>query len=276
MDTQKVGAAPAAASPGGLKRPAGEQPARAAGHGRVEAAALPLTLVILLADFGGVDRWWGWGRFLLGTRAARRAAADLCFVRQMGSGHRGGFGLRPDLGLQALCCGFRSPAAALAFAQGNPLVEAYRRHARELALLTLQPWQAKGRWGGVAVAPQGEAPAEGPIAALTRASIRPRAALDFWRHAPAAQAGLAQAEGCLMAVGLGEAPLLRQATVSLWRSVADMDGYARRGGHQAAIQAARAGQHFSESMFLRLRPLALDGIWQGRPLRLDGTARHAG
>lgn len=249
----------------------------APGQARAATRAEPLTLVLLLGDFRGWDRLWGWGRFLVGPRAARRAAPGLRFVRQMGSGHQGGFGLRPDLGIQGLFCGFDRAEAAQAFAEGSPLVEAYRRHAHELAVLTLQPWQAKGSWGGLAVAAQGEAPASGPIAALTRASIRPQAAREFWRHAPAAQAGLAGAEGCLLAVGLGEAPLLRQATVSLWRSVADMDAYARRGGHQAAIRAAQQGRHFSESMFLRLRPLGLQGVWRGRALEalLPADARPA-
>ena len=103
-----------------------------------------------------------------------------------------------------------------------------------------------------------------PVVALTRASIRLRHAMAFWRQAPAAQAALEAAPGCLLAAGLGEAPLLRQATFSLWQSVAAMDAYARGGAHLDAIRAATRGGHFSESMFVRFLPVTINGNWKGR------------
>jgi spheroidene monooxygenase len=106
---------------------------------------------------------------------------------------------------------------------------------------------------------------EVPIAAITRASIKPRHVRAFWRLSPPAEASLAQAEGCLLAAGLGEAPLLRQCTFSLWRNTEAMDAYARSGAHQQAIRAAYGGGYFSESMFVRFVPLLLQGSWQGRP-----------
>jgi spheroidene monooxygenase len=84
--------------------------------------------------------------------------------------------------------------------------------------------------------------------------------------APPAQVSLEGAPGCRFAVGLGEAPLLRQATFSLWDSVAAMDAYARSGAHLAAIRAAHKERYFSESMFVRFVPLALQGSWRGQPL----------
>ena len=65
-------------------------------------------------------------------------------------------------------------------------------------------------------------------------------------------------------LGLGEAPLLRQATFSLWRDAKAMDAYARNGAHQAAIQAAWQHRFFSESMFVRFTPIAVQGSWKGR------------
>jgi spheroidene monooxygenase len=104
----------------------------------------------------------------------------------------------------------------------------------------------------------------GPLAALTRASIRPGKLAAFWRHSPPSEASLARAPGCLLAVGLGEAPLLRQCTFSLWESVAAMDAYARSGAHLQAIRSAYAGDFFAESMFVRFELLELRGTWKGR------------
>jgi hypothetical protein len=77
---------------------------------------------------------------------------------------------------------------------------------------------------------------------------------------------LEAAEGCRLAVGLGEAPLLRQATFSIWDSVEAMNAYARQGAHQAAIEASMRGAYFSESMFVRFVPSQLQGRWMGRAL----------
>ena len=74
---------------------------------------------------------------------------------------------------------------------------------------------------------------------------------------------MARAQGCRLAVGLGEAPVLRQATLSLWQSQEHMDAYARSGAHLAAIHAAYDGRYFSESMFVRFAPVQMQGTWKG-------------
>jgi spheroidene monooxygenase len=83
---------------------------------------------------------------------------------------------------------------------------------------------------------------------------------------PAAQRSLALAPGCRLAAGVGEAPILRQATFSIWDDVASMDAYARAGAHRAAIEAAAGGGFFAESMFVRFVPYDVQGSWKGRAL----------
>ena len=144
------------------------------------------------------------------------------------------------------------------------MLQGYRSRAREMLVAVLRACSSKGSWAGAAMGCTATPPPTGPIAALTRASIQPRHALAFWRMSPAAEASLASAPGCLLAAGLGEAPLLRQATFSLWTDAAAMDSYARSGAHQQAIRAAYGGGFFSESMFVRFVPLLLRGTWQGQ------------
>ena len=43
-----------------------------------------------------------------------------------------------------------------------------------------------------------------------------------------------------------------------------MNAYARAGAHMEAIKASLSGQHFSESMFVRFRPISPRGVWKGR------------
>ena len=149
-------------------------------------------------------------------------------------------------------------------------MQTYRQRAGEFVVAKLRATSSRGAWGGASMAVTATAgahqatPTAGPVAALTRASIRPSKALQFWRHSPLSEAALAAAPGCRLAVGLGEAPVLRQATFSVWDDQAAMDAYARSGAHLDAIRSAQAGQWFSESMFVRFALLHLHGRWQGR------------
>jgi quinol monooxygenase YgiN len=219
-------------------------------------------IVLLLAELAPGALLWGWSRIVLRSWPLR-AVPGLRFARALGSGQRGGFGLKPSLSRQGLFAVFEHEAAADDFLAGN-IVDAYRAHAGELCLVKLRAISCRGSWGGQSIGVSAQAAAGAPVASLTRASIRPHKALRFWSRSPPAEAALEQAEGCLLAMGLGEAPLLRQATFSLWESQAAMDAYARSGAHQQAIRAALQGDWFSESMFVRFVPLRVTGRWKGR------------
>jgi hypothetical protein len=220
-------------------------------------------VVLLLADIDSASRLWGYARFVLGKRPLR-GTAGLRFAKVMGSGYEGGFGLRPSGSRQGLFMVFDDEASADAFIERSDLLGAYQSRAREFLVAKLRAISCRGSWDGRRIAVSATAAPGDALAALTRASIRPRRAVEFWRRAPPAQVSLEHAAGCRLAVGLGEAPLLRQATFSVWDSVAAMDAYARTGAHQQAIRASMAGDYFSESMFVRFVPLLLRGTWKGR------------
>ena len=221
----------------------------------------PDIAVAVIMDFAPKQAVWAWWRFLVGRFSLYRTPG-LRFAKVLGCGHQGGFGLRPSLTVQGLFCVFRGHAAADAFL-ASPWLHALDDRTRQWHWLKLEAFSSRGAWSGHQVRPSAAAPASGPVASLTRASIRPARTLRFWQYAPPAERSLSQASGCSLAVGLGEAPVLRQATLSVWDSVADMDAYARSGAHLKAIQAAYGGRHFSESMFVRWRVLAQGGPWQG-------------
>jgi hypothetical protein len=216
--------------------------------------------VVVLVDLAPAA--WGWLRLALGS-GPLDAVPGICWGKVLGSGYQGGFGLRPSFSRQGLFCLFADPASAASFLEASPLIAAYRRRAREFFSVTLLPYSSRGTWSGRVVPVATEAPVSGPVATLTRASIRWSRMVDFWRHAPATQGALLHASGCRLAVGLGEAPVLRQATFSIWDSAADIDAYAREGPHLHAARAAHAGSHFSEAMFLRFIPVEPRGQWRG-------------
>jgi hypothetical protein len=223
-------------------------------------------VVLLLADIATTHRLWGWSRIVLrdGPLTQPGAVPGLRFAKALGSGHQGGFGLRPSGSRQGLFTVFETPAQADAFVVSSPIVQAYVKRSTEFLITTLRATSCRGSWGGASIQPTRSAAPDGPVAALTRASIRASKAFTFWRHSPASERSLQQAAGCQLAVGLGEAPLLRQATFSLWDNQAAMDAYARSGAHLQALRGAQQGGWFSESMFVRFVPLSMVGTWQGR------------
>ncbi|GDX55992.1 hypothetical protein LBMAG30_01550 [Comamonadaceae bacterium] len=218
--------------------------------------------VVVLFEVLPRHRLWGYSCFVRGPKALADPPG-LVFAKVLGSGHQGGFGLQPSGSRQARFCLFDQEQEADNFL-ASPLVQGYARRSGEFFSAKLRAYSCRGSWSGANIEVTAEAPSAGPIMSLTRASIRPSRARQFWRMQPASELALAQSQGCLMATGVGEAPFLRQATLTVWSDVAAMDNYARSGAHLAAIQAAYGGGFFSESMFARFSPLALRGVWRGR------------
>jgi heme-degrading monooxygenase HmoA len=232
----------------------------------VPGAVSDEVVLLLLADIAPAWRAWGWWRIARGAQSWR-GVPGLRLAKALGSGFEGGFGLRPSASRQGVFLVFATQADADRFVATSSALKAYRDRAGDFCMITLRAWSARGSWGGKTLSPSLAAPAAGiatPVAALTRASIHAGKAAAFWRLAPAAQAALDSAPGCRLAVGLGEAPLLRQATFSVWASVEAMDAYARSGAHLAAIREAHRAGYFSESMFVRFVPLSMQGRWKGQ------------
>lgn len=220
--------------------------------------------VVVLAQSAPGSRLWGWWQIVRGPGALKRRVPGLRFAKVLGSGHEGGFGLRPSGSRLGLFLLFDTAAAAQAFVQDSPLLQEWRAHTRELCIAQLRTSSARGSWDGQALAVTTPPAEAGPVAVLTRASIRPSRALAFWRLSPASESALDHAPGCLLSAGLGEAPVLRQATFSVWDGLASMQAYARGAAHGEAARSAYAAGCFSESMFVRFVPLALAGTWKGK------------
>ncbi|MFN9745898.1 MAG: spheroidene monooxygenase [Betaproteobacteria bacterium] len=251
-----------AAAPGAVLAPGrpGTRPGPAAGLGRV-ARPDPGLAVLLLVRLRASQVPWAVGQLVRGPGRWLREPG-VRFARVLGSGRDGGFGLRPGLDHQGVFLMFDEVADALALVARSPLVAAYRSRAERCLVAVLQASSARGHWAGQGMRAIVPPPCAGqPVLALTRASIRPSRAWRFWRHSPPSEAALAAAPGCRLAVGLGEAPVLRQATLSLWDDTAAMNAYARQGAHQRAIESSYGEGYFSESMFVRFVPLLMQGHW---------------
>jgi len=197
------------------------------------------------------------GRYQLGS------VPGLQLIKYLGSGVNGGFSVKPSALHQGIFAAFNNQQEAEQFLHGSALLHWYRDHADDFFTTQLQTYSCKGSWGGKSLPIYDAQIPTGAIASLTRASIKPWYAQQFWSKAPPAETELKHTSGCLLAAGVGEAPLLRQATFTIWESEVAMNDYARSGSHLKAIQAAHLHHYFSESMFARFKPINPQGSWGG-------------
>ena len=194
--------------------------------------------------------------------------SGLRFWKLMGTGRGASMTLGADLRRWALFAVWEDEAALDAFLDGSEVVRRRGALAAESYDVKLAPLRARGAWGGsnpLGGDPADPAPADGPVAVLTRATIRLRRLVAFYGAIPPTSEELARQPGMLASVGVGEWPLARQGTFSLWASPADVRAYsAGEAGHREVMRRTRAERWYSEELFARFRPFGSRGTWDGR------------
>lgn len=201
-------------------------------------------------------------------RPVLKGTDGLRFWKLLGTGRGRTMTLSADLRRWALFAVWEDERALDAFLDGSEIPARWDALRAERYDLRLEPVRSHGAWGGsnpletTGRAPKLD-PAE-PVAILTRATIRPTRLVPFYRSILPPSQRLAQAPGVLASVGVGEWPLARQATFSLWSSVRAVQEYAYQDGeHRAVVERTRAERWYSEELFARFRPLGASGTWDG-------------
>lgn len=191
----------------------------------------------------------------------------LTFFKLLGTGAGRAMSLGADLRRWALLAVWADEAALEEFLADSPVSARWRNDSEETWTVRLVYAGGHGRWSGrdpFAGADGGGVPPGRPVAVLTRASIRARRLAGFYRAAPAVDRALAGADGCLRAVGMGEWPVSRQATFSLWRDAEAIRAFAYGdGAHSGVIRRTRAEGWYTEECFARFTPYGSSGRWDG-------------
>jgi len=199
---------------------------------------------------------------------ARRAVADAVgdgFWKLLGSGTGEGFTPLPNTAVYAILATWPGPEEARRALSDRAVFRAYEDHAAEGWSVLLAPIASRGRWAGRApFEPDGGAPGAGPLAVITRATIRPRALLKFWGKAPPISLAIGANPHVMFKIGLGEVPWFHQVTFSIWPDAASMAAFAHQDGpHRTAVRAVRAGDWFAEELYARFRVVDAWGRWRG-------------
>lgn len=216
---------------------------------RVEPRAAPRALLRM-----GLDR----------PRARR--TPGLRFAKLLGTGDGQTFTVRDADPLRwGLLATWTSPDAARAFEDRSAVARGWRALAVEQWRVDLRPIASRGTWSGRQ--PFGDpvpARSPGPVAALTRARLRPAAAAGFWRSVPPVSADLHGRPGLRAAVGIGEAPLGLQGTFSLWESGRAVRDFARGDAHAQVVARTAPERWYAEELFARFAVVGSTGTLDGQ------------
>lgn len=186
------------------------------------------------------------------------------FWKLLGSGTGEGFTPIPNTGVYAILAVWPDADTAQNQTESAPIYRRYLSRASESWTLFLAPTSSRGQWSGHAAFNPQKTSSTGPIAALTRASVRPRKALKFWARVPDISAVIGADPNVAFKIGVGEVPLLHQVTFSIWPDADSMAQFARHDGpHARAIAAVRGGDWFREELYARFNITSERGTWGG-------------
>jgi hypothetical protein len=229
----------------------------------VTAAGRPVAVLHVWGTRSVPSALWRMARGRLGLSST----PHLRFAKLLGTGSGETFTPRDaDPGHWAALTVWDDADAARSF-ETSRLVRSWDDAAHERLRVAMTPLSSRGRWAGGDPFAGGGTPRrpDGPVVAITRARIRTARALQFWRAVPAVSTDLRGSAGLRMSMGIGEAPVGLQGTVSLWDSTEPLLDFAyRRPAHLDVVRRTAEVGWYAEELFARLAVDELEGTYRGR------------
>jgi len=192
------------------------------------------------------------------------------FWKLLGSGRNGTFDLQPDWQQWGLLASWETREDFDRFYNHSFLAKWWQNLTTESWTMLCEPLQSHGKWDGKNPFGQPDiTDYAGPLAVLTRATIRLNRLKNFWANVDSVAAIMSNAPGFITSLGIGEAPFYRQATFSVWESLDNVKAFAYRSReHAKVIRKTREENWYSEELFARFKPIAAWGTLHGQdPLK---------
>jgi len=190
----------------------------------------------------------------------------LTFYKILGSGAKNGFSAIPNFGTYVLLCNWESENHAEIFFKENVFFKEYQNKSCELMTVYLNAAEVHGTWDEKQpFQKNAELDMDKPLVVLTRARIRFRKLWSFWSRVGSVSQSLEGYDGLVLSIGVGEWPLIQQATLSIWKTQREMMDYAYKNPkHREVVALTRRLNWYKEEMFARFVPYKFTGIWKGK------------
>jgi heme-degrading monooxygenase HmoA len=226
----------------------------------------PIVSLSFFSYSGFRNKFWAFTMMQFGHRYLQNIEG-LRFYRLLGSGSGNGFKWSSDFSTYALLTVWDTEAAAASFLENSELHKQYRERSAEQYTVFMTPVRSRGSWGGLNPF-KPDAMAQGEVTAvITRATIKTRQLLTFWKQVPATSQAVIGQKGLLFAKGIGEWPIKQMATFSLWKDDEAMQNFAYKEHHHLeAIRKTKELDWYKEELFARFKPFRSIGTWEGERL----------
>ena len=211
------------------------------------------------------NRYWAFKQMQLGHLELKNVPG-LIFYKLLGSGAKNGFSAIPNFGTYVLFCVWESEDFAATFFTENSFFKAYQNRSVEHFTAYLHAADIHGFWNGrQPFEKTATLELDKPVIVLTRASIRFRKLWSFWSKVGTVSQSLSGYDGLVLSIGVGEWPLIQQATISIWQTQAEMMDYAYKNPkHREVVLLTRKLNWYKEEMFARFAPYKFVGVWEGK------------
>ena len=223
---------------------------------------------------GIANKWWALKQMGDASSQLKRIG-NLNFFKLLGSGNGNGFSIMPDFGVYGLLCVWDSyKHAEQALLETSVLRSMHKRSTHQLNVF-LQPIKSKGSWDDLnPFHSEGVYEKGSPIAVLTRAKINFKKLGSFWKYVPKVSSKLKVFnKDIAFKKGIGELPLVQQATFSIWRNREQMTNYAYRNpSHVEMIRKTRELGWYSEEMFVEFKLKKISQNWPDFNISAINTA----
>ncbi len=202
------------------------------------------------------------------ARKKLKKIKQISFFKLFGSGVGEGFTPYPNTSVYAILSVWNNLGEAENNIEEREIYENYRTHSIENWTVFLSPISSKGYWDKTNPFKPNKnefKKKDHMLAALTRATIKPKIMLKFWSKVPAISKVIGNDKNVLFKMGLGEIPWFHQVTFSIWPNAKTMADFARKDGpHAKAIKSVREGNWFSEELYARFEVKKAIGKWCGK------------
>ena len=202
------------------------------------------------------------------ARKKLKKIKQISFFKLFGSGTGEGFTPYPNTSVYAILSVWNNLGEAENNIEEREIYENYRTHSIENWTVFLSPISSKGYWDKTNPFKPNKIEfkkKDHMLAALTRATIKPKIMLKFWSKVPAISKVIGNDKNVLFKMGLGEIPWFHQVTFSIWPNAKTMADFARKDGpHAKAIKSVREGNWFSEELYARFEVKKAIGKWCGK------------
>ena len=218
------------------------------------------TTLISFFQYTGIKNKWHAFTRMGRSPILQKKINGLTFFKPLGTGSGNGFSIKPDFSTFGFLAVFKSEELAKEFLETD-VVKEYTQTTVSYSHVLMRTVKSHGEWSKLKPFESSvEYDKTKPLAVITRATIKPKLAYQFWKNVPAVSKSMDKYDELVFSKGIGEFPLLMQATFSLWSSAEAMMNYAYKNPkHAEMVKKTRELNWYSEELFARFQPFYQEG-----------------